>query len=76
MDQNAVTPMGNHLDLFQHIYRDWDGEAYYLTHKAMEDGPTWNTFEIKEKFDAIRAYFDGGVSNEEDTHVKNRVGAG
>ena len=61
-----------HLDLFQHLYRDWTEEADRLTHEAREKGACWNSFTVKEgsKIEAVRAYFDGGVSRQEDRKVK------
>ena len=41
-----------------------------------KDGPMWNSSETKEKIEAIRACFDGGVSDEHDKKVKSRSGAG
>ena len=32
-------PMSDHLDLFQHIYREWNKEAVELPHKARKCGP-------------------------------------
>ena len=45
MDKTDLRPMGDHLNMFQHIYRDWNQEADHLTHVAREIGPhgtlTW-----------------------------------
>ena len=34
LDQTDIILMRDHLDTCQHIYRDWNGDADYLTHKA------------------------------------------
>ena len=73
LDQTDIVLMSDHLDIYQHIYRDWNGDADYLSHKAREEGPAWKAFQTKERIEAIRVYFDGGVSHEEDKKVKNRV---
>ena len=49
LDKGGLRPMRDHLVLFQHIYRDWNGKADYLTHKAREEGPCWNSFAWKLK---------------------------
>ena len=36
-DLNAIKPVGDHLDLFQHFYRDWNEKADCLTHKGRMD---------------------------------------
>ena len=36
LDKTDIRPMGHHLDVFQHIYRDWNQEAAHLTHVARE----------------------------------------
>ena len=36
----------------------------------------WNSSETKDKIEAIRAGFDGGVSDEHDKKVESRGGAG
>ena len=41
--------MSDHMDLFQHIYRDWNEEADHLTHEAREKGPSWNSFSLNEE---------------------------
>ena len=55
---------------------DWNGEAENLTHKAREDGPTWNGFPAEEGVGAIRVHLAGGVNHEKDKNVKNKIGAG
>ena len=37
LDQTDIILMRDHLDTCQHIYRDWNGDADYLTHKAREE---------------------------------------
>ena len=34
LEQIDIRLMCDHLALFQHVYRDWNGEADCLTHKA------------------------------------------
>ena len=53
LDQTDIVLMSDHLDICQHIYRDWNGDADYLTHKAREEGPAWNAFQTKERIEAI-----------------------
>ena len=36
LDKTDIRPMGDHLDMFHHIYRDWNQEADHLTHVARE----------------------------------------
>ena len=36
MDRTDIRPMGDHLDMFQHTYRDWNQEADHLTHVARD----------------------------------------
>ena len=36
--------MGDHVDMFQHIYRDWYQEIDHLTLVAREKGATWNSY--------------------------------
>ena len=77
LDKTDIRPMADHLNLFQHICRDWNEEAARLTHEAREKGASWNSFTIKEgaKIEAVRACFDGGVSRQEDRKVKYKVGS-
>ena len=77
LDKTDIRPMADHLDLFQQIYRDWNEGADRLTHEARERGACWNSFIVNEgsKIAAVRAYFDGGVSRQEDQKVKNKVGS-
>ena len=37
LDQTDNILMSDHLDICQHVYRDWNGDADYLTHKAREE---------------------------------------
>ena len=39
-----IRPMADHLDLRQHIYRDWNDKADRLTHEASEKGVYWKSF--------------------------------
>ena len=36
MDRTDIRPMGDHLDMIQHIYRDWNHEADHFTYVAKE----------------------------------------
>ena len=70
--------MADHLDLFQYIDRDWnEKKADRLSNEAREKGASWNLFTMKEgsKLEAARAYFDGGISKQEDRTVKQKVGS-
>ena len=69
--------MGDHLDWFQHIYRDWNQKADHLPHDAREKGTSWNSFKKMdgEKMEPVRAYFYGGVSAKTDDRVNHMVGS-
>ena len=60
LDKRDTRPMNDHMDLFQHIYRDWDEKADRLTHEAREKGSSWNSFSMHEgeKLEAVRAFFE------------------
>ena len=77
MDKTDIRPMGDHLDMFQHIYRNWNQEADRLTHVAREKGATWNSYiaEAGARIEAVRSFFDGGVSSTCTDKIKNRVGS-
>ena len=77
LDKTDIRPMADHLDLFQHVYRDWNEKAYRLTHEAREKGASWNSVTIKEgsTIEAVRACCDGGGSRQEDRKVKHKVGS-
>ena len=77
LDKTDIRLMADHLDLFQHIDRDWNEKADRRTHEAREKGASWNSFAMKEgsKLEAARAYFDGGISKQEDRKVKQKVGS-
>ena len=64
MDKTDMRPMGDHLDMFQHISRDWNQEADRVSHVAREKGATWNSFMMEEgdRLEAVRSFFDGGVT--------------
>ena len=36
MDKTDIRLLGDHLDMFQDIYRDWNQKADHLTHVARE----------------------------------------
>ena len=38
LDRTDIRPMGDHLDMFQHIYRECNQEGDHLTHVAREKG--------------------------------------
>ena len=46
LDKTDVRPMADHLDLFQHIYKDWKADR--LTHEVREKGASWNSFSMME----------------------------
>ena len=73
LDKTDIRPMGNHLDMFQIIYRDWNQEAGHLIQK----GETWNSYitEAETRIEAVRSFFDGGVSSARTDKIKNRVGS-
>ena len=48
MDRTNVRPVCDHLDTFQHIYRDWNQKADHSTHVAREKCATWNSFVMRE----------------------------
>ena len=59
LDRTNIHPMGDHLDMFQHIYREWNQETDHLTHVAREKGATWNSYVMEEgsRLEAVRADF-------------------
>ena len=75
MDKTDIRPMGDHLDMFHHIYREWNQEADRLTNVAREKGATWisYTFEAGERIEAVICFFDGGVSSACTDKIKHRV---
>ena len=62
--------------MFQHICREWNQEAD-LTHVAREKGATWKSYVIEEvaRIEAVKCFFDGGVSKECQGLIQNRVGS-
>ena len=48
LDKTDIRLMGDHLDLFQHVYRDWNEKADRLAHEARENGASWNSFTMKK----------------------------
>ena len=75
LDKTDTRPMGGHLDMFQHFYRDWNQEADQLTHVARAKGATWNSYiaEAGTRIKAVRSFFDGGVSRACNDKIKNRM---
>ena len=43
LDRTGIRPMGDHLDMFQHIYREWNQEADHLHMWHEKKGATWNS---------------------------------
>ena len=77
LDKTHLRPLGDHLDMFQHIYRDCNQEAKRLTHAAREKGATWNSYVMEEgaRIEAVRSFFDTGVSTVCDAQIENKVGS-
>ena len=77
LDKIDIRPMGDHLDMFHHIYRELNQEADRLTHVAREKGATWNSYiaEAGARIKAVSSFFDGGVSSACTDKTKNRVGS-
>ena len=77
MDNTDIRPMGDHLDMFQHICRDWNQEADHLTHVAREKVATRTSYVSEEetRVEAVRSFFDGGVSTQCDDEIKHKVGS-
>ena len=48
MNKTDIRPTRYHLNMFQHVYRDWNQEADHLTQVARENGATWNSFTMEE----------------------------
>ena len=66
MDNTDIRPMGDHLEMFQHIYRDLSQEADHVTHVAREKGATRNS-------NIAVHFFDGGVNIQYDDKIKHKV---
>ena len=77
LDKVDIRPMADHLDMFQHVYREWNQEADRLTHVAREKGATWNSYAKgrAEKIEPVRSFFDGGVSSGGNSSSKNKKGS-
>ena len=77
LDKTDIRPMGDHLDMFQHIYREWNQEADHLTNVGREKGATWISYiaEAGARFEAVRSFFDGGVSTVCDGKILHKVGS-
>ena len=77
MEKTDIRPMGDHLNMLHHIYREWNQEADRLTHVAREKGETLYSYiaEAGERIEAVRSFFDGGVSGVCSDKIKNRVGS-
>ena len=48
MDKTDIRPIGDHLDMFQHKYRDWIQDVERLRHVKREKGATWNSYIMEE----------------------------
>ena len=63
MDTTDIPPMRDHLDMFHHIYREWNQEADRLTRVAREKRSNMElnsyTVEAGERTEAVRCFFDG-----------------
>ena len=59
MDKTDIRPVRDHLDMSQHIYRDWNQEAGRLTHVSRENGATLNSHVMEEgiRLEAVRSFF-------------------
>ena len=77
LDKADIRPMGDHLVMYQHIYRDSNLEADHLTHVAREKRATWNSYVIEKetRIEAVRSFFDGGVNTVCDDKIKHKVGS-
>ena len=77
MDKTDMRPLGDHLDMFQHIHRDWNQEAEGLTQVAREKEATWNSHVMEEgtRVEAVRSIFDGGVNIQCYDKIKHKVGS-
>ena len=77
LDKTDLRPMADHMDMFQHVYREWNREADRLTHEAREKGVIWNSYVMGkgERVEAMRGFFDGGVSSGWKSPIKNKVGS-
>ena len=77
LDRKDVRLVGDHLDIFQHVYTEWNQEADHLTHVARKKGATWNSHVMEEgpRVVAVRSFFDGGVSIQCNDKIKNKVGS-
>ena len=75
MDKTDMRPMGDHLDMFQRIYGEWNQEDDHLAHVTRKKGATWNSYVMEEetRTEAVRSFFDGGVSIQCDDKIKHRV---
>ena len=75
LDKTGLRPMGDHVDMFQHVYREWNQEAGRLMHVAREEGTTWNSYVMEKgaRVEAVGSFFDGGVSSECNAQIKNKV---
>ena len=77
LDKTDWRPMADHSDMFQRIYQEWNQEADRLTHVAREKRVTWYSYVISkgDRIEAVRSFFDGGVTSECNALVKKEVGS-
>ena len=61
LDKTDLRPMADIVDIFRHMYREWNQEVDRLTHVARQKGTTWNSYATKEgeRTEAGRGFFDG-----------------
>ena len=77
LDKMDFRPMADHLDMFQHVCREWNQEADRLTHVAREKkGPLGTLFAMGREatIEAVRSFFNGGVSAECGAQIQSKVG--
>ena len=75
LEKTDLRPMADHIDMFQHVYREWNQEADRLTHVAREHEVTWNSYAMGEgeRVEAVRWFSDGGVRSACNASIKKKV---
>ena len=75
LDRTDIRPVGDHVDMFQHVLRERNQEAVHLTHVARGEGATWNSYLMEEgtRVEAVKGFFDGKVDFQCDETIKNKV---
>ena len=77
LDKMDFRPMADHLDMLQHVCREWNQEADRLTHVTREKkGPLGTLFAMGREatIEAVRSFFNGGVSAECSAQIQSKVG--